>query len=81
LLAGTIGITVALICEAAIGSQVKPNVQNKGLQIGGVAFLFCVSVIFSMSFGPISWIYMSEIMPMQTRAKGSAFGKSNALTS
>jgi len=26
-----------------------------------------------LSFGPISWIYMSEILPMQIRGKGSAF--------
>ena len=26
-----------------------------------------------MSFGPISWVYMSEIMPMQIRARGNAF--------
>jgi MFS family permease len=73
LLFGTVGITIALICEAAIGSQIKPNVDNKGLQIGGVFFIFCVSVVFSWSFGPVSWIYASEVMPMQIRAKGSAF--------
>jgi len=32
-----------------------------------------VSVIFSLSFGPISWVYMSEIMPMQIRGRGCAF--------
>jgi len=72
LLFGTIGITIALICEAAIGSQVKKGVDNHGLQVAGVFFLFCVTVIFSVSFGPISWVYMSEVMPMQIRAKGSA---------
>ncbi|KAI6858600.1 hypothetical protein KC318_g14155, partial [Hortaea werneckii] len=36
-------------------------------------FIFLVSVIFSLSFGPISWVYMSEIMPMQIRGKGCAF--------
>jgi MFS family permease len=75
LLFGTIGITIALICEAAIGSQVKEGVNNHGLQVAGVFFLFCVTVIFSVSFGPISWVYMSEVMPMQIRAKGSAVGK------
>lgn len=73
LLFGTVGITIALICEAAIGSRIKPHVKNEGLQIGGVFFIFCVSVIFSWSFGPVSWIYASEVMPMQVRAKGSAF--------
>lgn len=75
LLFGTIGITIALICEAAVGSQVKAGEHKSGIQIAGVFFLFCVSVIFSLSFGPISWIYASEIMPMQIRGKGSAFGR------
>lgn len=60
LIFGTIGISVALICEAAIGSKVQPGSSSNGLSIGGVFFLFCVTVIFSWSFGPISWVYMSE---------------------
>lgn len=81
LLFGTIGITVALICEAVVNSQITfdddnnmiPNDKNNSLSIAGVFFLFSVSVIFSLSFGPISWVYMSEIMPMQIRARGNAF--------
>jgi MFS family permease len=59
LLFGTIGITCALICEAVINSQ---NVEGErhSLSVAGVFFLFLVSVIFSLSFGPISWVYMSE---------------------
>lgn len=72
LLIGTIGITIALICEAAINSQ-NADGSKRGLSIGGVFFLFCVSIIFSCSFGPISWVYMSEVMPMQIRARGNAF--------
>ena len=26
-----------------------------------------------VSWGPISWVYMSEVMPMQIRGKGNAF--------
>jgi hypothetical protein len=26
-----------------------------------------------VSWGPISWVYMSEVMPMQIRARGNAF--------
>ncbi|KAF2262125.1 general substrate transporter [Lojkania enalia] len=75
LLFGTIGITIALICEAAIGSQVEKATGSRqhSLSIAGVFFLFCVSCIFSCSFGPISWVYMSEIMPFQIRGRGSAF--------
>lgn len=72
LIFGAIGISIALICEAALNSQ-NPNGTKHGLSIGGVFFIFLVSVIFSFSFGPISWVYMSEIMPMQIRGRGNAF--------
>lgn len=44
---GTIGIMIALICEAAINSQIKPDAPQTGLSYAGVVFLFCVTVIFS----------------------------------
>ena len=47
--------------------------SKKGLSIAGVAFLFAVSVLFSWSFGPVSWTYMSEVLPYQVRSKGAAF--------
>lgn len=72
LLFGAAGITLALICEAAVNAP-NPNGTKTGLSIAGVFFIFLVSVIFSLSFGPISWVYMSEIMPMQIRGKGCAF--------
>lgn len=72
LIAGAIGITIALICEAAVNSQ-NEDASKRGLSIAGVAFIFMVSIIFSWSFGPVSWTYMSEIMPYQIRGKGSAF--------
>ena len=72
LLFGAAGITLALICEAALNAP-NPNGTKTGLSIAGVFFIFLVSVIFSLSFGPISWVYMSEIMPMQIRGKGCAF--------
>jgi hypothetical protein len=27
----------------------------------------------TVSWGPISWVYMAEVMPMQIRARGNAF--------
>lgn len=72
LLLGSLGITMALICEAVLGSQ-NPTGDRHSLSIAGVFFLFLVSVIFSNSFGPISWVYMSEIMPFQIRGRGNAF--------
>lgn len=72
LLAGAFGITVALFAEAGLNAA-NPDGTRLGYSIGGVFFLFLVSVIFSLSFGPISWVFMSEIMPMQIRGRGCAF--------
>ncbi|KAK1140751.1 hypothetical protein N8T08_009952 [Aspergillus melleus] len=66
LLFGAAAITVALVCEAALNSQNLDGTRT-GYSIGGVFFLFCVTCIFSASFGSISWVYMSEVMPMQIR--------------
>lgn len=75
LIFGTIGISIALICEAAVGSQIggATGSRRDGLSAAGVFFLFAVSCIFSVSFGPISWVYASEIMPLSIRGRGSAF--------
>ncbi|KAF1850597.1 MFS sugar transporter-like protein [Cucurbitaria berberidis CBS 394.84] len=75
LIFGTIAISVALICEAAIGAQVTKATGSRkdSLSAAGVFFLFLVSCIFSVSFGPISWVYASEIMPLSIRGRGSAF--------
>jgi MFS family permease len=72
LIIGTIAIALALICEGSINSQ-NTSGDKQGLSIAGVAFLFCVTIIFSFSFGPVSWTYMAEIMPYQIRGKGCAF--------
>ncbi|KAL1652254.1 hypothetical protein SLS58_000381 [Diplodia intermedia] len=72
LIFGSAAITLALICEAILNAK-NPEGKNEGLSVGGVFFIFLVTCIFSFSFGPISWTYASEIMPMQIRARGSAF--------
>lgn len=54
MLFGTVAISLALVCEAALNSQ-NPNGEHVGYSIGGVFFLFAVSVVFSVSFGPCSW--------------------------
>ncbi|CEL07867.1 general substrate transporter [Aspergillus pseudodeflectus] len=72
MLFGAIGITIALFCEAALNSQNEDG-HRRGYSIGGVFFIFCVTIIFSWSFGPCSWVYMAEVMPMQIRGRGNAF--------
>jgi len=72
LLIGAMGITIALFAEAGLNAA-NPDGTRQGYSYAGVFFLFLVSVIFSLSFGPVSWVYMSEIMPMQIRGRGCAF--------
>jgi hypothetical protein len=45
LLFGTVTISIALICEAAIGSQIKEGAGQNGLSIAGVFFLFYMTII------------------------------------
>ncbi|KAL2104875.1 hypothetical protein VUR80DRAFT_9421 [Thermomyces stellatus] len=71
LIVGIIAIAIALVCEGSINSQNEDGTKE-GHSIAGVAFLFAVSVIFSLSFGPVSWTYMSEVLPYQVRSRGSA---------
>lgn len=72
LLFGATAITLALTIEAALNAP-NPDGTRTSLSIAGVSFIFLVTVLFSVSFGPISWVYMSEIMPMQIRGRGCAF--------
>ncbi|WPH02755.1 MFS glucose transporter mfs1 [Acrodontium crateriforme] len=72
LIFGALGISATLISEAVLNS-LNPDGTRLGLSIAGVIFLFLVSIIFSFSFGPISWLYTSEIMPMPIRGRGNAF--------
>ncbi|TVY47712.1 MFS glucose transporter [Lachnellula occidentalis] len=67
-----VGPVSTLICEGAVNSQNTEGTRHS-LSIAGVFFIFLVSIIFSFSFGSISWVYMGEIMPMQIRARGNAF--------
>lgn len=54
MLFAAVAISLALICEAVLNSQ-NPDGQRVGYSIAGVFFLFLVSVVYSMSFGPCSW--------------------------
>ncbi|KAJ5953164.1 hypothetical protein N7454_000060 [Penicillium verhagenii] len=54
LLFGTVAISIALACEAILAWK-NPNGERIGYSIGGVFFIFAVSVAFSVSFGPCSW--------------------------
>lgn len=45
---------------------------NHSVGIAGIAATFVFSWFFSWSYGPVSWIYQSEIFPLHLRAKGAS---------
>ena len=59
---GSIGIAIALTIVTAINATVPPDGPhpNKDAQKAGIAMIFASSIIFSLSYGPISWVYVSE---------------------
>ena len=61
-----------LAWQAGIASQFTAGKGNGGLGIAGIASIFLFSGAFSMSYGPVSWIYQSEIFPMNLRAMGTS---------
>ncbi|KAJ7067446.1 general substrate transporter [Mycena amicta] len=74
LIVGAVGMAVSLAIEAAINAKWGgPDANNKAAQTAGVAFIIIfTSFFFSISFGPVSWVYQSEIFPMRIRAIGTA---------
>ncbi|KAG8745574.1 hypothetical protein FRC10_007752 [Ceratobasidium sp. 414] len=62
------------LLQAAINARFPGETSNnKTAQQAGVAFIILFgSLFFSTSFGPVSWVYQSEIFPMRVRAMGTS---------
>ncbi|KAI5295561.1 hypothetical protein KEM52_000997 [Ascosphaera acerosa] len=71
LIIGTILITIFLALESACGSQLD-NGQQAVLAAFNITWVFAVTAVFYMSYGPISWAYMCEVLPTQIRGPGVA---------
>ncbi|GFZ46483.1 hypothetical protein JCM24511_04730 [Saitozyma sp. JCM 24511] len=56
-------------CSSAFAT---PGYSNSHTGIAGIASIFMFSWVFSWSFGPVSWIYQSEIFPTNLRALGTS---------
>jgi len=74
LLWGAVGMTISLAIEAAINAKFPGDTStNRAAQQAGIAFIILFSTLFfSTSFGPVSWVYQSEIFPMRVRAIATA---------
>ncbi|TFK75143.1 general substrate transporter [Pluteus cervinus] len=45
---------------------------NVAAQRAGIAMIFCTTVFFSLSFGPVSWVLASEVFPTKVRSMGTS---------
>ncbi|KAJ6459470.1 general substrate transporter [Mycena vitilis] len=71
---GAVGMAISLAVEAAINAKWGGvDSTNHAAQTAGVAFIILFgSLFFTVSFGPVSWVYQSEIFPMRIRAVGTS---------
>ncbi|GAW03574.1 general substrate transporter [Lentinula edodes] len=53
-----------------IYASTKP--ADPGAQIAGIAMIFLTNIVFSASFGPVSWVLASEVFPTSTRSIGTS---------
>jgi len=74
LIFGALGMAASLGAEAAINALYPATTTdtNTTAQTAGVALLFSYAAFFNLSFGPVSWVYQSEIFPMRVRSIGTA---------
>ncbi|THU85524.1 sugar transporter [Dendrothele bispora CBS 962.96] len=54
------------------GVTPAPGSVNQAAQRAGIAIIFLTSIIFSLSFGPVSWVLASEVFPTSTRSIGTS---------
>ncbi|KAI9496255.1 general substrate transporter [Zychaea mexicana] len=59
------------ICVGARPPSVMGDAVHPASYVG-IVFMYVYAVFFSLSWGPIPWIYCSEIYPMWMRAKSTA---------
>ncbi|KAG6827977.1 hypothetical protein H0H92_009803 [Tricholoma furcatifolium] len=69
--AGSFVVTFSVL--AAIVATNPPGVEGSSAtaQRAGIAMIFLTSVLFSLSFGPVSWVLASEVFPTSARSLGT----------
>lgn len=73
LLFGAGSLVLLFSALAAIIASFPPATSpNDSAQRAGIAMIFLMSIVFSLSFGPVSWVLASEVFPTRTRSIGTA---------
>lgn len=70
---GAAGLAVLFSIFCAIVACFPPGQStNTAAQRAGIAMIFLTSIVYSSSFGPVSWTLVSEVFPTRTRAIGTS---------
>ncbi|KAL1859994.1 hypothetical protein Plec18170_001943 [Paecilomyces lecythidis] len=78
LFAGSIGMFVSMIITAVIVAKFQHDWQHHAAAgWTAVAFIWIYIANFAYSWGPASWVLISEIFPLSIRAKGTSIGASS----
>jgi len=72
LVIGGFGMGVSLILVCIFGQIGYNNHTLDTLGIGAITFVLVFVVFFGATWGPVVWVYQSEIFPLRYRAKGTS---------
>jgi len=60
------------VLSALVASFPPGEHQNLAAQKAAIAMIFMMSIVFSLSFGPVSWVLAAEVFPTRTRSIGTS---------
>ncbi|KIJ66726.1 hypothetical protein HYDPIDRAFT_108657 [Hydnomerulius pinastri MD-312] len=73
LMFGAASFVILFSILAALVASYPPGInQNLSAQKAAISMIFLTSIIFSLSFGPVSWVLASEVFPTRTRSIGTS---------
>lgn len=77
IIVGGLGMSACLIAVGIITSQFQYDWSaHSGAAWASAALIWLYIFHFGYSWGPVSWVVISEIMPLSARAPGTALGAS-----
>ncbi|ORX34317.1 hexose transport-related protein [Kockovaella imperatae] len=74
---GGLGMSFCLVIVGALNARFEDSYEHhRGAAWAAAVFIWVYIFNFGYSWGPVSWVVISEIMPMSARAPGTALGAS-----
>ncbi|CAD6267718.1 unnamed protein product [Miscanthus lutarioriparius] len=74
LLVSTGGMTAALLVLGSLFAAFAGAKDDAAVAAVSVAAVVAFVVAFSVGFGPLAWVYSSEILPLRLRGQGAGLG-------